>query len=163
MKMVLNCVHIWSVDLFLVEDKAPERVFVGMQQHKVGTMPTGLVWNCWLTSANHARPVGLFFPSQAFVLLPPSSQGCEFLVSAQAVPGHGEWTQMSCTSVWSSCLQPEGDGCRRGWVQRKLPGRAVTRGQQCWCRHVHSSHVDSLNRPTLPGAGAGLFEWPDGG
>ncbi len=46
MKMVLNCVHIWFVDLFLVEDKAPERVFVGMQQQKVGTMPTGLVWNC---------------------------------------------------------------------------------------------------------------------
>ncbi len=46
MKMVLNCVHIWSVDLLLVEDKVPERVFVGMQQQKVGTMPTGLVWNC---------------------------------------------------------------------------------------------------------------------
>ncbi len=31
MKMVLNCVHIWSVDLLLVNDKAPERVFVRMQ------------------------------------------------------------------------------------------------------------------------------------
>ncbi len=31
-KMVLNCIHIWSVDLFSVEDKVPERVFIGMQQ-----------------------------------------------------------------------------------------------------------------------------------
>ncbi len=31
MKMALNYVHIWSVDLFLVEDQVLERVFVGMQ------------------------------------------------------------------------------------------------------------------------------------
>ena len=28
MKMVLNCVHIWSVDLFLVKDNAPVRNLV---------------------------------------------------------------------------------------------------------------------------------------
>ncbi len=46
MKMVLNCVHIWSIDLFLVEDSALERAFLRMQLQKVGTVPTGLVWNC---------------------------------------------------------------------------------------------------------------------
>ena len=63
--MALNCVHIWSVDLFLVEHKAPEVVFVGMQQQKVFSMPTPKFknWSCLelLTSgANHARPVGLY-------------------------------------------------------------------------------------------------------
>ncbi len=29
-KMVLNCVHIWSVNLFLVKDKAPGRKLIKM-------------------------------------------------------------------------------------------------------------------------------------
>ncbi len=83
------------------------------------------------TKNQHNLQSKCIFPSQTFVLLPPSSRGCEFLVSAQAVPGRGERTQMSRAAVRSRRLQPEGDGRRRGWVQRKLPGRAVTRGQQC--------------------------------
>ncbi len=30
MKMVFNSIHIWSVDLFLVEDKAPGRKLIEM-------------------------------------------------------------------------------------------------------------------------------------
>ncbi len=43
MKMVLNFIHIWSVDLFLVEEKEPERFFVRMQQFDLGTVPSALV------------------------------------------------------------------------------------------------------------------------
>ena len=63
MKIALNNFHNWSVDLFLVEDKVPERIFVGMQQQKVGSLPTPKFWSCLelLTSgANHTRSVGLF-------------------------------------------------------------------------------------------------------
>ncbi len=59
MKMVLNCIHIWSVDLFLVEDKVPERVFCWNAAIKSWHHAN---WPCLelLTSANHARLVGLF-------------------------------------------------------------------------------------------------------
>ncbi len=60
MKIVLNCIHIWSVDLFLVEDEAPESFYlsaVTKSWHHVNWSYLELL----TSGANHARLVGLFF------------------------------------------------------------------------------------------------------
>ncbi len=62
-KMVLNCVHIWSVNLFLVEDKVLESWNAATKSWHQANWPSLEL----LPSAKHARPVGLFLPKSCGV------------------------------------------------------------------------------------------------
>ena len=56
--MVFNCVLIWSVDFCLVKDKVPGRNLISVQYLKLTMLQVLLLE--WLTTANHAKPVGQF-------------------------------------------------------------------------------------------------------
>ncbi len=43
MKIVFNCIDIWSVDLFLIKDKAPGRKLIKMASLQVGSVPNLLL------------------------------------------------------------------------------------------------------------------------
>ncbi len=65
MKMVLNCVYIWSADVFVVKNKVPGRNLIKKQSfetwHWSKLFLSGIVDpNNMAPGANHARPVGLF-------------------------------------------------------------------------------------------------------
>ncbi len=60
MKMVLNCVHIWSIDLFLVKDKAPVRNLIKSLFKECSNL-CSIFHLSGNVDANHARPMGLFF------------------------------------------------------------------------------------------------------
>ncbi len=60
MKMVLNCVHIWSADLFLVKDKAPVRNLIKSLFKECSNL-CSIFHLSGNVDANHARPMGLFF------------------------------------------------------------------------------------------------------
>ncbi len=43
MKMVLNCIHIWSVNFFLVKDNVQGRNWISMQHFEFGSVP---IYSC---------------------------------------------------------------------------------------------------------------------
>ncbi len=43
MNMVLNCVHNWSVNFFLVKNKVPGRYLINVQYFEIGPVP---IWAC---------------------------------------------------------------------------------------------------------------------
>ncbi len=66
MKMVLNCVPIWSVDFFLVKDKVPERNLI--------TVPSALVWTVDRCKSREAGQPGFYCPQHPHFLLGEDEQ-----------------------------------------------------------------------------------------
>ncbi len=76
MKMVFHCVHIWSVDLFLVEDKVTVRNLIRSQLKKLAffqecsNLCSTFVWYYWplrTPGANHSSCMELFFVVPSFI------------------------------------------------------------------------------------------------